>query len=103
MHTLIHNFDNPGSTQDWHPINDGVMGGVSTSRLTFDLAGHAVFEGDVSLQNGGGFASVRMSSLQLGSLGTRAYLVPDRKPIKPNNGAGSHGFHRCEDFSKTML
>ena len=75
MQTLIHNFDAPASTQDWHPINDGVMGGVSTSRLDFDLAGHAVFEGTVSLQNGGGFASVRMSSLQLGGPTTLAYAL----------------------------
>ena len=54
------------------------MGGVSTSRFTFDLAGHAVFEGAVSLQNGGGFASVRISSLQLGSPETRAYLLTTR-------------------------
>ena len=51
------------------------MGGVSTSRLTFDWAGHAVFEGAVSLQNGGGFASVRTSSLQLGGYATLAYSL----------------------------
>ena len=51
------------------------MGGVSTSRLTFDLAGHAVFDGTVSLQNGGGFASVRMSSLPLGGTTTLAYAL----------------------------
>lgn len=39
-------------------INDGVMGGVSTSRLS--AAEEAmVFEGEVSLENSGGFASFR--------------------------------------------
>jgi len=51
------------------------MGGVSTSHLIFDVAGHAVFEGTVSLQNGGGFASVRTSSLQLGGHATLAYSL----------------------------
>lgn len=39
-------------------INDGVMGGVSSSRLDFS-AGALVFEGLVSLENNGGFASFR--------------------------------------------
>ena len=75
MRTLIHQFDTPSSTQNWHPINDGVMGGASISRLRFDLQGCAVFEGEVSLQNNGGFASVRTPSLKLGGPGTRAYLL----------------------------
>lgn len=43
----------------WRPINDGVMGGLSQSRLvtTDDVTG--VFEGTVSLANNGGFASIR--------------------------------------------
>lgn len=43
----------------WVPVNDGVMGGVSRSRLTRDAEGIARFEGEVSLENNGGFASVR--------------------------------------------
>jgi NADH dehydrogenase [ubiquinone] 1 alpha subcomplex assembly factor 1 len=41
------------------------MGGLSRSRLRHDPAGHAVFEGEVSLHHGGGFASVRSSPLSL--------------------------------------
>ena len=43
----------------WQAVNDGVMGGLSQSRLRVSDAGHAVFEGVVSLENNGGFASVR--------------------------------------------
>jgi NADH dehydrogenase [ubiquinone] 1 alpha subcomplex assembly factor 1 len=39
-------------------INDGVMGGVSRSRLS-SKDGAMVFEGEVSLENNGGFASFR--------------------------------------------
>jgi hypothetical protein len=73
MPILICHFDTPASTKDWQAINDGVMGGVSVSRLRFDVAGHAVFEGEVSLENNGGFASVRASRLDLGCVDTVAY------------------------------
>ena len=75
MPNLIYSFDAPFSAQDWRPINDGVMGGVSFSEMQFDVAGHAVFQGNVSLQNGGGFASVRASSFNLGGPGTLAYSL----------------------------
>jgi NADH dehydrogenase [ubiquinone] 1 alpha subcomplex assembly factor 1 len=39
-------------------INDGVMGGVSTSRLSA-VTGAMLFEGELSLENNGGFASFR--------------------------------------------
>lgn len=73
MPNSSHRFDTQASTQLWQAINDGVMGGVSVSRLRFDSAGYAVFEGDVSLENNGGFASVRASGLELGCADTVAY------------------------------
>ena len=42
----------------WQIVNDGVMGGASTSRFTVN-EGTAIFEGNLSRANGGGFASVR--------------------------------------------
>lgn len=75
MSTQIHLFDTPASTHNWQAINDGVMGGASVSRLQFDSAGYAVFEGEVSLENNGGFASVRASKLDLGSADTIAYVL----------------------------
>ena len=75
MPTLSHHFDTPASTQNWRAINDGVMGGISASRLRFDADGYAVFEGEVSLENNGGFASVRVSGLDLGCADTVAYVL----------------------------
>lgn len=43
----------------WRPVNDGVMGGLSRSGMVLSGAGTAIFEGIVSLENNGGFASVR--------------------------------------------
>jgi NADH dehydrogenase [ubiquinone] 1 alpha subcomplex assembly factor 1 len=59
---VIFDFSDPAAVHAWHAIDDRVMGGVSRSRLRADPAGHAVFEGAVSLDRGGGFASVRSTS-----------------------------------------
>ncbi len=48
-------------TPEWRSINDGVMGGLSAGRLRPTEQGSAIFEGSVSLENNGGFASVRAS------------------------------------------
>ncbi len=51
-------FSRSEVVQTFRVINDVVMGGVSTSRLGSTL-GAMVFEGKVSLENNGGFASLR--------------------------------------------
>lgn len=56
--TVLFDFSQPAALADWQPINDSVMGGVSTSRFQVEH-GVAVFAGVVSLANNGGFASVR--------------------------------------------
>ena len=48
-----------GPLADWFVINDGVMGGRSASSIEATSAGTALFAGTVSLENNGGFASVR--------------------------------------------
>ena len=58
VHTIV---DLDRRTADrWQIVNDGVMGGLSRSRMSFD-GPVATFEGEVSLANNGGFASVRTS------------------------------------------
>ncbi|HYN61623.1 MAG TPA: CIA30 family protein [Rubrivivax sp.] len=47
---VLFDFSDPVSVNDWAAIDDRVMGGVSRSRLRHDPAGHAVFEGLVSLE-----------------------------------------------------
>jgi monofunctional biosynthetic peptidoglycan transglycosylase len=43
----------------WSIVNDGVMGGRSTSRISRTNEATGLFEGFVSLENKGGFASTR--------------------------------------------
>jgi glutathione peroxidase len=46
-------------TPAWRSIDDAIMGGVSHSRLRPTDEGTGVFEGELALDNNGGFASVR--------------------------------------------
>lgn len=43
----------------WRIVNDGVMGGLSTSIVNVNDEGKIIFRGNVSLKNNGGFASLR--------------------------------------------
>jgi hypothetical protein len=52
-------FDDAAELATWRPIDDVVMGGVSRSSFTQPAPGIASFNGLVSLDHGGGFASVR--------------------------------------------
>ena len=52
-------FDTAQAVAGWRAIDDRVMGGISRSALRFSEEGHASFEGEVSLEQNGGFASVR--------------------------------------------
>ena len=56
---LIFDFEGQNEAARWVRVNDGVMGGLSQSNLTFSDQGTALFEGTLSLENYGGFASVR--------------------------------------------
>lgn len=68
-------FSNPAALAGWTSIDDRVMGGVSMSRLRYDPEGFAIFEGLVSPDQGGGFASIRHSSLRLGTPATTGYRL----------------------------
>ena len=56
---IIANFSKAEDVQRWLPQNDVVMGGLSNSRIQATSAGTVLFTGRVSLENYGGFASVR--------------------------------------------
>ncbi len=56
---MIFDFNDDRQVEKWRTINDTVMGGVSSSSFVEVDSGHARFTGTVSLENNGGFASVR--------------------------------------------
>ncbi len=51
-------FDNPSSDPRWFSVNDDVMGGISRGGYTAE-DGIGVFSGELSLENNGGFSSIR--------------------------------------------
>lgn len=75
-------FSDPQELNYWYRVNDSVMGGMSQSNLR-GVDNIAYFEGDLSLENNGGFASVR----RVGPLA----LESGNKPILIEiNGDGRH-------------
>ena len=56
---LIFDFGASADWSVWEIENDVVMGGKSTSKISRSKSGHAIFTGDVSLDNNGGFASMQ--------------------------------------------
>ena len=58
-------FAAPDSAQKWQAVNDGVMGGVSDGRFRITEDKTLEFFGTLSLENNGGFASVRTKPADL--------------------------------------
>jgi NADH dehydrogenase [ubiquinone] 1 alpha subcomplex assembly factor 1 len=56
---MLLDFSDPRAPESWESIGDAVMGGRSSGRLQTIPGGRAVFLGEISLDAGGGFASVR--------------------------------------------
>lgn len=57
---LIFDFSDLEYVEAWTIVDDGVMGGLSRGNWYQEDDEFAVFEGDVSLENNGGFSSVRV-------------------------------------------
>ena len=60
--TLI-DFSKSAEKENWRIVNDVVMGGVSQSEIIITDDSNAIFRGDLSLENNGGFASVRTNPM----------------------------------------
>lgn len=59
---MIFDFNANANLKGWQIVNDGVMGGISTSTLALTPEGYGLFEGHVSTENYGGFASVMLAT-----------------------------------------
>lgn len=60
----LFDFSDPASLDGWRVIDDVVMGGCSSSRIEASR-GALVFVGELSLRQGGGFASIRSPDLRV--------------------------------------
>ena len=55
----LFDFDTKTKADSWRVVNDGVMGGLSEGYFHINADGHGIFSGIISLENNGGFSSVR--------------------------------------------
>jgi hypothetical protein len=68
-------FDDGADVALWRPVDDVVMGGVSRSAFGQAGPGIARFGGAVSLENSGGFASVRTPPRDWDTAGATAFVL----------------------------
>jgi NADH dehydrogenase [ubiquinone] 1 alpha subcomplex assembly factor 1 len=68
-------FAGPATAQKWQAVNDGVMGGVSDGRFRITDEKTLEFSGTLSLENNGGFASVRTKPTGLGIKGGDTLVI----------------------------
>jgi monofunctional biosynthetic peptidoglycan transglycosylase len=60
---ILYDFLKAEQFKSWSAVNDPVMGGVSTGQIVPGENSTAVFNGTVSLENDGGFSSIRTTDL----------------------------------------
>ena len=56
---IIFDFNKDSDLRNWFVVDDVVMGGRSSGSFELSPDGHGVFKGNVSLENNGGFSSIR--------------------------------------------
>jgi len=71
---MLFDFHATTNATAWQIVNDDVMGGVSTSQFQISTNG-ALFSGMVSLENNGGFASVRSEPAREDLAGFTAFVL----------------------------
>jgi NADH dehydrogenase [ubiquinone] 1 alpha subcomplex assembly factor 1 len=68
----VYDFSSESKPGDWFVVDDGVMGGRSQGTVDLSVEGHGIFQGTVSLENNGGFSSIRA---RMDGLETKGYLA----------------------------
>jgi monofunctional biosynthetic peptidoglycan transglycosylase len=63
---VLFDFAGADAAEEWQAVNDGVMGGVSEGTFEITDRNTLAFVGTLSLENNGGFASVRTKAKKLG-------------------------------------
>ncbi len=61
---VIFDFNKKSDLQDWSIVDDVVMGGESLSTFKLNEDGCGIFEGNISIENNGGFSSLRYRFLK---------------------------------------
>lgn len=91
----IFNFTKDASLSNWYIVNDGVMGGRSQGTITVNQEGHGLFSGQISLDNNGGFSSVRYRLAQPMHIEDATQVV-----LKIKGDGKSYQFRVRDDYQK---
>lgn len=90
----LFDFGSRSQLAGWQVVNDDVMGGRSNSSMKYGEDGSLVFTGNVSLENNGGFASIRSGSLNndfsghsIVSIRVKGDGKAYRFSVRPRNGS----------------
>jgi NADH dehydrogenase [ubiquinone] 1 alpha subcomplex assembly factor 1 len=76
MNTIIlFNFTKDANMQNWFVVDDSVMGGVSAGKMSVNEEGHGMFQGHVSLDNNGGFSSIRYNAGRTNLKGHSKFVI----------------------------
>jgi hypothetical protein len=70
----IFDFAKESSSEGWYIVNDGVMGGLSRGRFNIE-EGLAVFKGQVSTDNNGGFTMIQNRFETIVTENHKAFLI----------------------------
>lgn len=71
----IFDFNKQSDISDWEIVNDMVMGGSSNSEFYLNEEGNGIFKGTVSLENNGGFASLRHRFTRIKITGHKKVMI----------------------------
>ena len=69
------NLEFDSGTKGWQTVLDGVMGGLSTGRISAGDGGTLRFEGELSLENNGGFSQIRTAVSEGAFAGKKGLLI----------------------------
>lgn len=72
---MLFDFNSDSSLGNWRIIDDVVMGGHSDGNFKINKTGHGEFSGDVSLENNGGFSSVRYNFKTVNASGYESFQI----------------------------
>jgi len=72
---MIFDFTKNAGLQNWYVVDDTVMGGVSAGKMGLNDEGHGMFHGHVSLDNNGGFSSIRYNAGKTNLQGYSKFVI----------------------------
>ncbi len=73
--TTIFDFNNNTKLTNWTVIDDVVMGGRSDGIFEVNVDGNGMFHGSVSLENNGGFSSIRYARERMNVDGFSKFVI----------------------------